>query len=162
MKNHAASKHIFIPLISSLVIAVGFLLVIAEGARLRGVAPIIPIAPILPVQSSLVYAAQGELAPGFPAELIVDTNAKLVDSYSIVYEGNIKQYTARFDSQKSMAALYDTYQSYFSRNNWTITNQITKYPDSRGIYAVSGTNEAGVALMTQGTGTEVVVNYIVK
>ena len=118
--------------------------------------------PTPPPTPPLVYAIKGELAPGFPKELILDDSAKLADSYSISYEASLKQYTATYTSQKSISDLFTLYQNYFTKNNWTFVNQVTKYPTSRGMYVTDSTNEAGVAILMQGSSTKVMVSYIVK
>ncbi len=113
-----------------------------------------PIAP--------VYAPKGELIAGFPKELILDSKAKLDESYTINYDKNTDQYTADYNSDESMLGLFSEYTDYFKQNGWTITNETTKYSGSRGIYAKKDNTEASVAIIDQKTQRRVVVSYLKK
>ncbi len=115
-----------------------------------------------PARSTVVYAAKGEITPGFPKELILDERASLAQSYAIAYDQNLNQYTVAFDSDQSMSALYDAYLSYFKENGWTMVNAIAKYPASRGLYAKKGTADASVAILEKDSSAQVIVSYVVK
>jgi hypothetical protein len=115
-----------------------------------------------PAQSAVVYAAKGEITPGFPKELILDTRASLTSSYAINYNESLNQYTTAFDSEQSMAALYDIYLAYFQQDGWTIVNAITKYPTSRGLYAKKGNTDASVAILDKDDLAQVMISYVVK
>lgn len=126
-----------------------------------------PAPTLIPEQAAVPapqasYAASGELVQGFPSALILDSGAKVSDSYSLGYNAGLDQYTAIFNSNQSLADLYASYQSYFSQNGWTITNQITKYPTSRGVYAQKDKNDASVAIFDETTTRQVTVSYVVR
>lgn len=108
------------------------------------------------------YASPGQLAPGFPSELVLDPKAAVKESYSINYGNNTNQYTASFNSKESMESLFSSYKKYLGDNGWSITNEITKYPTSRGLYAVKGLTDASVAIINKGETREVIVSYVKK
>jgi len=156
-------KNLFIIVLFALLAAVGLLLVVHQnlpGNKNTNPTPATP--PPIPPQPPLVYAEQGQLTPGFPKELILDKSASLANSYAVNYNQNLNQYTASFDSAQSMLALYAAYNTYFANNGWTIGNQVTKYPTSRGIYATKGNTEVSVAIMAVGKKSQTLVNYIIK
>lgn len=108
------------------------------------------------------YAPMGQLVAGFPKELILDPAAQIGTSYSINYSASTNQYTAQWNSSSSMTSLYGQYKSYLQTNGWTITNDVTKYSASRGLYATQGSAEVSVAIMQQGKGSQVIVGYLMK
>ncbi len=108
------------------------------------------------------YAPSGQLVAGFPKALVLDQAAQISSSYSINYSASTNQYTAEWNSPSSMASLYGQYKSYFQTNGWKITNDVTKYSASRGLYATKGSAEASVAIMQQGKGSQVIVGYLMK
>ena len=114
------------------------------------------------VQSQPNYASPGQLVSGFPAELVLDSNAAVKESYSIDYGKNTNQYTASFNSNESMESLYSSYKKYLEDNGWSITNEITKYPTSRGLYAVKGLADASVAIIDKSDARQVTVSYLQK
>jgi hypothetical protein len=105
------------------------------------------------------YAPQGELTPGFPRELILDSKAALQNSYTINYNPNSHQYTVSFNSLKSMTSLFGLYKDYFKGSGWGIVNEITEYKDSRGLYAVKGGAVASIAIIDGGKTRNVIVSY---
>jgi hypothetical protein len=109
-----------------------------------------------------VYAPQGQLTPQFPKQLILDTSAAVNGSYSIGYSSSTNQYTAEFNSSSSMATEYASYKQYFSSNGWTLTNDITKYPTSRGLYASNASADAAIGIVSVGSGSQVTISYVTK
>ena len=109
-----------------------------------------------------VYAPQGQLTPEFPKQLILDSAAAVNQSYSIGYSSSTNQYTAQFNTSSSVATLYASYKKYLPANGWTITNDIAKYAQSRGIYASNASSDVMVAILAQGSGSQVTVTYIIK
>lgn len=109
-----------------------------------------------------VYAPQGELTPGFPKQLVLDSAAAVTNSYSIDYSSTTNQYTAAWDSSSSMSSLYYTYKAYLPANGWAIVNDTTKYPASRGLYAQNASSDVSVAIIAQTTGSQVFVSYLTK
>ncbi len=127
-----------------------------------------PSAPASPPPStppvalgSPAFAPKGELTPGFPKSLILD-NAAINGSYSINYSSSTNQYTAEWNSSISLAALYTSYKQYLSLHGWAIINDITKYPTSRGLYARNASSDVSVAIVAQGSGSQVVLTYLTK
>lgn len=108
------------------------------------------------------YASPGQLVSGFPAELVLDPKAAVKESYSIDYGENTNQYTTSFNSNESMESLFSSYKKYFGDNGWSITNEITKYPTSRGLYAVKGAADASVAIIEKGEMRQVMASYVKK
>ena len=111
---------------------------------------------------SPVFASQGQLVPQFPKDLILDSNAAVSDSYSVNYSSSTDQYTAEFDSSSSMASLYTSYKQYLPANGWTITNDMTRYTNSRGLYASNASSDVAVGIVSQGDGARVTITYLVK
>ncbi len=65
----------------------------------------------------------GEALPeGFPEELLLETNAKITNGYSINY-GDLTQLTASFDSTKTLTENYETYEKFLNDKLWIILNK---------------------------------------
>ncbi len=109
-----------------------------------------------------VYAPKGELTPGFPKALILDSAAVLGTSYSINYSATTNQYTAAWNSSSSIDSLYNTYKTYLPANGWTIVNENTKYPAARGLYAQNASSDVSVAIWAQSKDSQIIVTYLVK
>lgn len=109
-----------------------------------------------------VYAAQGKIVDGFPQDLVLHALRIVESSYSIAYTSSTNQYTAVLNSSSSMDFIYKNYMQYFWAHGWTIANNITKDPGSRGIYAVTSTAEASIAILQEGTGSQVTASYLTK
>ena len=105
------------------------------------------------------YAPKGELAPGFPKELILDSKATPSGSYAINYSAGSVLRTASFDSGETMLSLFSLYKTYFNGNGWSIINEITQYEDSRGLYAVKGGAVSSVTIVNNGKTRQVMVGY---
>ena len=111
--------------------------------------------------SAPAYAPQGQLVANFPKELILDNAAVISDSYAINYSTSTNQSTAVWNSSSSMDSLYQSYKQYLPAHGWTITNDITKYATSRGLYATKGTTEVvSVSIVTQHKESQVTVTYV--
>jgi flagellar basal body-associated protein FliL len=67
-------------------------------------------------------APAGQLAVGFPKELILDPNAATKQSYSIKYD-SANQFTANFNSSLSTGEIYKLYITYLTANGYSIKNQ---------------------------------------
>lgn len=147
-----------------LVIAVAVLVVVLAALLFlyfrRQATP--PTSPAPSTQPPLTHAPSGELTPGFPKELVLDAKAKLADSYTINYNQNLNQYTASYDSDKSMLSLFAEYKDYFKNNGWAIVNEITIYKTSRGLYAKKDKSDASVAIIDRKPQRQVTVSYLVK
>jgi len=109
-----------------------------------------------------VYAPQGQLVPQFPPSLILGTSTIVNGSYAINYTSSTNQYTVEFNSSSSMASLYTSYKQYLSANGWTITNDITKYPTSRGLYASNTSSSVTVGIAQNNKGSQVTISYVVQ
>ncbi len=128
---------------------------------LRGKAPAPAAMPVgKPTAQPLpAYAPPGELTPGFPKELILGGEATSSGSYAINYGSGPSLRTASFGSAKSMLSLFNLYKTYFRSNGWTVVNEITKYQNSRGLYAVKSGAVSSVSIIDNGKTREVVVSY---
>lgn len=153
-------KCVFI-IIILLTVGASILVFYFKDWRSSGSPAVSPVSPATTLAKPQ-YASPGQLAPGFPSELILDSGAQLGLSYSINYDPSTNQYTASFKSKESMESLFSSYKKYLGDNGWNITNEITKYPTSRGLYAVKGAADASVAIIKQTEGSEVVVSYLSK
>jgi len=161
MTNDIRKKRISIAIIAAVVL-IAIVLVLGFAARHNGANPAGSSATAVPLAPKAAYAASGEVISGFPSGMILDPAAKVASSYSLSYNASLSQYTASFDSKESMADLYAAYGSYFQTGGWTVTNRITTYPTSRGIYAMKDATEASVAIITESNGSQVIVSYVVK
>jgi hypothetical protein len=123
-----------------------------------------PTPAIPPVASNPVpvYAPQGQLVSEFPSSLIIGTSSVVNGSYAINYSSSTNQYTAEFNSSSSVISLYASYKQYLTTNGWTITNDITKYPTSRGLYASNASSDVTVAIATKNKGAQVTISYVLK
>jgi hypothetical protein len=120
-------------------------------------------APVVTTPPPVVamHAPKGQVAPGFPKELILDNAAALSDSYAINYSASTNQYTAEWISTSSPLSLYDIYHAYVTKNGWTITNQADGSV-LKGIYAKKASAALSVIIMpqAQNKGTKIMVAYV--
>jgi len=145
-----------------IVVAVAILAGIILYVSLRN-GPSAPAAqPSTTALGSPAFAPKGELVSGFPKELILDNSAAITGSYSINYSSSTNQYTAEWNSSSSMSALYDAYKAYLPAHDWSILNDITKFPTSRGFYVRNASSDVSVAIIAQGNGAQVVLTYLAK
>jgi len=105
------------------------------------------------------FAPSGQLTPGFPKGLVLDSLARVSQSYSINYSTSTNQYTVSFNSSSSVADIYNEYLAYLPANGWPITNKVTEYKNSRGLYAENASSVVSVAIVVQGSGSQVTVSY---
>lgn len=168
MKSQKPAKKIVpvVPVVLAVAVLAGLVLIFLYIAKKPSVSPFLTIGAgtgETPKQAPApVSAPKGETVTGFPKELILDSAADLGSSYSLNYNANLNQYTASYISKLSMSRLFDMYKSYYQKNSWAVTNEITKYPSSRGLYAVKGTVESSVAVIDEGAARNVIVNYLKK
>ena len=113
-----------------------------------------------PAPGTPVFVPTGQVVPEFPKELLLNHDADFSQSYSINYSSSTNQYTAIWNASSSVADVYNEYLSYFQTNGWDITNRITRYTDSRGLYATNGTSTVNVAIVAQGAGAQVIISYL--
>lgn len=109
-----------------------------------------------------VFAAKGDLTPGFPQSLILDPNAAIAGSYAINYSSTTNQYTAQWNSSSSMLTLYNAYKQYLPAHGWRIVNDLAKYPISRGLAAQSTSSNVSVAIVAQAHGSQISVTFLAK
>jgi hypothetical protein len=121
-----------------------------------------PVANTTPTSTPPVYAPQGQLASGFPKQLVLDTNSQVNSSYAINYSTSTNLYTTQFNSSSSMATMYANYNTYLTANGWTIARKITSHLTSRGIVASNATSEVLVTIVAEGKGSQVTVTYDTK
>jgi hypothetical protein len=113
--------------------------------------------------STPVFAATGQLSPGFPQSLVLDANATVDQSYSIHYAaGSGDQYTAQWDSALPVATVFNNYLNYFKSNSWTIVNRVTKSATAQGVYATNASSSVNIAIMAITNGSRITVSYLIK
>jgi len=103
------------------------------------------------------FAAQGQVAQGFPTSLILDSAALVGPSFSIDYS-QANQYTAQYASTMSVATLFAKYKTYLAANGWTITNQKAK-TSFDSVYATNATSSVNVVITPATGGSQVVVTF---
>lgn len=109
-----------------------------------------------------VYAAQGQLVPQFPKNLILDTSAAITGSYSIGYASSTNQYTAEYNSSSTVTSLYNQYQSFLPQNGWTVNGVLTTSPSYDLISASQANSQLQVLISSQSGGSQVTITYLVK
>ena len=109
-----------------------------------------------------VYAPKGQLTPQFPKELILDTTVAVNNSCAINYSPTLNQYTAEYDSSNTVKALFADYQSYLSKNGWTITSTLTTRPMFDALNATKGTEQLQVVVSTRDKGSHIIITVVVK
>lgn len=67
-------------------------------------------------------AQAGQLISGFPADLIVNKDAQTNQSYAISYPLQ-NQYSAEVKTNDTVAATYQAYLNYFSKNGYQVVNK---------------------------------------
>jgi len=107
-------------------------------------------------------APQGQLVPQFPKELILDANASVNTSYALNYASSTNQYTATYTSSSTVASLFKSYQSYFTKNGWTIAGTLNSDPAYNALSATSTGNQVEVVISKQQGGTQVTVTDVVQ
>lgn len=141
---------------ATIIFAVLVILGLAVLVYLRGPSGIIPS-----VEPKREFAPAGELAPGFPGELILDGKENIESSFSVNYGPGVSQYTANFSTDGSLRATADKYKSYLEKNGWIITNEISQHENSRGLYAKKQNFEVSVAILDQRERRGINLTYII-
>lgn len=146
-----------------IVVAVVIFVGIIWYALLEGLRPL-PGTTSAPLAQpgAVAFAPEGELVAGFPKQLIFDNGAAMNGSYSINYSSSTNQYTAAWNSSSSMESLYEAYGAYLPAHGWTILNDVTKFPTSRGLYARNASSDVSVAIIAQRSGSQVIVTYLAR
>ncbi|MBU6500323.1 MAG: hypothetical protein KGJ89_00640 [Patescibacteria group bacterium] len=159
------TKHSLIPVTAIIIVVVAAtaLVVFRKPAQKKAVQNTSSPSPSVAenVKPIAAYASQGKLTPGFPSELILGSaNATTSQSYQInyPYDGSTQD-TTDFISAESMLDLFSQYKKYFSQNGWTITREITKYTNSRGLGAEKGGTSMSMAIVDNGKVREVTISY---
>lgn len=158
MKMHLDTKTGTLILAAVVILIVIFIAAFVFKSNPQGGGPAGPTAAQVGV--SPTYAPQGQLAAGFPTDLILDGKAKVSQSYSIDYAAAGNQYTASWDSVMSVQALFDAYKSYLPLHGWTIPDgvaQIGKYGAS--LYGEQSGATANISIVPKGKGSHVVISY---
>jgi hypothetical protein len=112
-----------------------------------------------------LHAPQGQVAAGFPKELILDKGVQVSNSYTVSYSSTTNQYTVQWNSPSTAASIYNSYFAYLPTHGWTITNRFTTHPGMLGLYATktSATSSASVSvtITVQSTGSQASASYAV-
>ena len=122
-----------------------------------------------------VYFVQGAPLPeGFPAGLVVEKNVALevaivspdvtsTQNLSTSTRNMMERETVRWNSGMSVGALAAAYESYFSKNGWTVDNK-SESPDGKslGMRAARDTASITVSLSSLPQGTLTTVGYKAK
>jgi len=122
-----------------------------------------------------VYFVEGAPLPeGFPADLILEKGAPIsvavvspdgasTQNLSTSTRNMMRQQTVRWNSGMSVDALAAAYDSYFSKNGWTVDNK-SESPDGKslGMRAARDTASVTVSLSSRPQGTLVTVEYKIK
>jgi len=113
-----------------------------------------------PIHIQPTYATGGDLANGFPSDLVLGTKPDITQSYSVPY-GNQSQSTTSFQVQDSSDALFQSYLTYFQTNSYgIISKQQTKTLDS--IYASNKDADISVTITQATGGSRADVSYLKK
>ena len=107
-----------------------------------------------------VYASYGELATGFPKELVLDGAASVESSYTIAYDASVNQHTAVFMSDESPVTLRQQYKQYFADNGWKILSETTE--GIQALYAQKDRIDASFTAGLQDGRTQVIIAYLEK
>ena len=111
-----------------------------------------------------ISAKNGAVIAGFPTALILDSNAKIIESYSLDYP-NYTQYTTNFSTANSAAQEYQEYLKTFQQNyDLTYYRKLSSAtPANPGvIYGQKGSASVAVQIsVAQKNQSIVVLNYLV-
>jgi len=122
----------------------------------------LPLRQIRQNSSAPVFAPTGSVTQGFPPSLLIDSTAKITQSYSIAASG-AKQYTAVWNSSATPFGVAAAYRTYFAVNQWQIVNEASSSPDLQGIYAVNASasvNMVAAASNDGSGGSSVTISYL--
>ena len=107
------------------------------------------------------YAPQGQVVAGFPDILLLDSSARVTESYSIMYSSSTKQYTVQWESPAPPMSIAAGYALYFSSHGWNILTEASSSDGSLdGIYAVTSSSAVNFTATASGTGSAVVLSYL--
>lgn len=73
---------------------------------------------------SLTTAPEGQLAQGFPPDLILEKDAELQKSYRVDSKG-VSQPAATYVSSRTLAENIAAFRDYFDKNGWALTHEAT-------------------------------------
>jgi hypothetical protein len=169
---HRHNKKIMVA--SIVVVGTGLVLGLVFAPAFRHTGPALPHPPDLkPFTPPPVYFVEGASLPeGFPAGLILEKDIKV--SVAIVTPQGTStmqilatstrvmmgQQTVRWSSSMSFDALTSAYESYFSKNGWTVVST-NNSPDGkfRTIHATKDVASVTVSLSSRPDETLVTVGY---
>lgn len=144
-------------------LAAVIILSIISPSLWRGAAPGVP----QKTGPQPTYAPQGQLIPGFPKELILDSAARVGNSYSINYSASGNQYTAAWNSSSSVAALFNQYKTYLPANGWVVPAGSARSGKYGASLFATNANPASVVNISivpaaSGNGAQVTISYVAK
>ncbi len=112
---------------------------------------------------SITTAPEGEIVAGFDKSLILDPQAKIVESYALGYESRgINQPTATFTSKRPLIQLTADYGAYLRDNGWTISHEADSLATNTFYYAAKDGQELNITFENIGFGTKVIIAYVQK
>ena len=122
-----------------------------------------PTGPTSNPPVAAVYAPQGQVVAGFPKEFILDTAARVANSYSLNYSSGNGQYTAVWMSSSTVASIFSQYKTYLTANGWTIPkNGAVSGKYGAGIFANKTSSTVNISIVPQGKGSQATISYLSK
>lgn len=115
-----------------------------------------------PIPNKIENVPVGQAPREFPAQLPIESGAKIISNYNATSPDGRLQATRVFASTKSVQANYDLYNNYLTKNGWKIlgvANDPVK-PDQKAIFAQSSTGVLTVTMYKSTTGSTVDLSFL--
>lgn len=94
----------------------------------------------------------------FPAEVPVESGARIVSNYNATSPGGRLQATQAFESSRSVAANFKLYNDYLTQNNWKILSEDSSKADLQFLIAQNDKGILNVSIHKGSTATTSIVD----
>ena len=112
---------------------------------------------------SITTAPEGEVVAGFDRALILDPQAKIVESYALGYGPmGINQPAVTFTSRRPLIQLTADYGAYLRDNGWVVSHEADPLAMNTFYYASKDVQELNITFENIGFGTKVIIAYVQK
>lgn len=130
-----------------------FLGVVAIGALVGGYLLYVSRVPY-----SLERVPAGEIVSSFDKTLVIYADAKIVDSYSLVYKkAGLSQPAVAFEVRRPLMQVVGDYGAYLRANGWNVTSEADPLQKSTFYLAEKNGHQANIAFEPASFATKVTI-----
>ncbi|TSC60570.1 MAG: hypothetical protein LiPW15_448 [Parcubacteria group bacterium LiPW_15] len=112
---------------------------------------------------SIKTSPEGEVVAGFDRALILDPQARILDSYALDYRAQkVNQPATTFTSRRPLIQMVADYGAYLRENGWMVAHEADPLAMNTFYYASKGAQELNITFENIGFGTKVIIAYAQK